>query len=269
MMTLGNARAIVHKGSEALLHEMEQNLGIVQAVKIIDDINAKVLDRDEATDMLEFVYESVVDNFDRCLDYNTTTTHSDYGNRLYCLLDFLRLDSLFERFNWNNVQYQIAQEAIVRFGASDLGGDIEAELRDKTSEVAESLVEELEALEAEYGVQLPTLHDHIKERIVATLTVNRMTARVGRCSPGLNGASTEEAAENFEILRQEISDFMESRLGSGIEPPDWMQELAREFDRAHEEQAGTMAESLTNVEFQRVTQKEIDRQLSRLSDEQD
>ncbi len=264
MLTLGNARAIVHHGAESLLDELEQNLGIVQAVKIIDDINAELIDRDEATDMMEFVYESVVDNFDRFLEYNTTTTHSDYGNRLYCLLDFLRLESLYERFNWNNVPYQIAHEAIVRFGATDLGADVEEELAGKTCEVAESLVEELDVLEAEYGVQLPTLHDHIKERIVATLSVNRMTARVGRCSPGLNDASDEDAAENFKILRQEIGDFMESRLGSGIEPPDWMQELAREFDRAHEEQTSTIAESLTNAEFQRVTQKEIDRQLSRL-----
>ena len=157
----------------------------------------------------------------------------------------------------------------MRFGATDLGADVEVELAEKTCEVAESLVEELAALEAEYGVQLPTLHDHIKERIVATLSVNRMTARVGRCSPGLNDASDEDAAENFNILRQEIGDFMESRLGSGIEPPDWMQELAREFDRAHEEQAGTIAESLTNAEFQRVTQKEIDRQLSRLVGDDD
>ncbi|HIK94354.1 MAG TPA: hypothetical protein EYG03_20620 [Planctomycetes bacterium] len=269
MLTLGNARAIVHHGAESLLDELEQNQGTVEAVKIIDDIAAELIDRDEATDMMEFVYESVVDNFDRFLEYNTTTTHSDYGNRLYCLLDFLRLESLYERFNWNNVPYQIAHEAIVRFGAVDLGADIETELAEKTCEVAESLVEELESLESEYGVQLPTLHDHIKERIVATLAVNRMTARVGRCSPGLNGASEEEAAENFKILRQEIGDFMESRLGSGIEPPDWMQELAREFDRAHEEQAGTIAESLTNVEFQRVTQKEIDRQLSRLVGDND
>ena len=138
---------------------------------------------------------------------------------------------------------------------------------DSTREVAESLVEELTGLEAEYGVQLPTLHDHVNERIIGALAVNRMTARVGRCSPGLDGSQQAEAAENFQVLRQEIADFMETRLGSGIEPPDWMQQLAREFERTHSEQMGLNTESLVNVDFQRVTQKEIDQQLSRLLDD--
>ncbi|MEQ9411940.1 MAG: hypothetical protein RIK87_29770 [Fuerstiella sp.] len=268
MLTLGNARAIVHHGADSLLDELEQHVSVVQPVRIVDDLNAHVIDRDEATDLMEFVYESVVDNFDRFLEYNTTTTHSDYGNRLYCLLDFLRLESLYDRFNWNNIPYQIAHEAAVRFGAHELAGEIEAELYDQTREVAESLVEELQGLEGEYGVQLPTLHDHINERIVGSLAVNRMTARVGRCSPGLNNVSAEEASENFRVLRQEIAEFMSGRLGSGIEPPEWMQQLAREFDRVHQENAGLVAESLTNVDFQRITQRDIDRQLSHMSDDE-
>lgn len=266
MLTLGNARAIVHHGAESLLDELEQNLSPVQPVKIVNDVNDAVIDREEATDIMEFVYESVVDNFDRFLEYNTTTTHSDYGNRLYCLLDFLRLESLYDRFNWNHIPYQIAHEAAVRFGNDELAGELEEELAQTTRDVAESLADELQDLESEYGVQLPTLHDHISERIVGALTVNRMTARVGRCSPGINGVSEEDATQNFELLRREISDFMDRRLGSGIEPPDWMQQLAREYERVHDEQVGLVAESLTTVDFQRVTQKEIDRQLAKLSD---
>ncbi|MEZ6128838.1 MAG: hypothetical protein R3C59_09160 [Planctomycetaceae bacterium] len=269
MLTLGNARAIVHHGADSLLDELEQTLSVVQPVKIVDDVNADVIDRETATDLMEFVYESVVDNFDRFLEYNTTTTHSDYGDRLYCLLDFLRLESVYDRFNWNHVPYQIAHEAAVRFGADEVAAELEAELTDATAELAESLVDELHGLESEYGVQLPTLHDHIHERIVGVLAVNRMTARVSRCFPGRNQMTRDEAADNFQILRQEIADFMQTRLGSGIEPPEWMQQLGREFDRTHEEHVGLVAESLTNVEYQRVTQKDIDRQLSRLANEDD
>lgn len=267
MLTLGNARAIVHHGAESLLDELEQNLSIVQAVRIVDDVNSGVIDRDEAADMMEFVYESVVDNFDRFLEYNTTTTHSDYGNRLYCLLDFLRLESLYERFNWNNVPYQIAHEACARFGADDLAAELESELRDATADVSDSLVAELRELESEYGVQLPTLHDHISERIVGNLAVNRMTARVRRCSPMLNNVTEDVAQENFSVLRREITEYMDGRLGSGIEPPDWMQQLAREFDRAYDEKIGLTAEPPGNGEFQRVTQKDIDKQLARMAGE--
>lgn len=266
MLTLGNARAIVHHGADSLLDELEQNLSPIQPVRIVDDVLAGEIDRDDATDLMEFVYEAVVDNFDRFLEYNTTTTHSDYGNRLYCLLDFLRLESLYERFNWNHIPYQIAHETAVRFGAHDVAAELEDELRNSTREVADSLVEELSDLEAEYGVQLPTLHDHVNERIVGMLAVNRMTARVGRCSADLKDVSEDEAAENFRILRQEISEFMEDRLGSGIEPPDWMQQLAREFERVHDEDSGLIAETLTSVRYQRVTQREIDKQLSRMTD---
>lgn len=269
MLTLGNARAIVHHGADSLLDELEQNVSPLQPVRIVDDVLSQKIEREEATGMMEFVYEAVVDNFDRFLEYNTTTTHSDYGNRLYCLLDFLRLESLYERFNWNHIPWQIAHEAAVRFQADDVASELEAELRDTTAEVADSLVQELLGLESEYGVQLPTLHDHIHERIVGSLAVNRMTARVGRCSADLTGISEEEARDNFSVLRQEITDFMEGRLGSGIEPPDWMHQLAREFERVHDEDAGLIAESLTSVGFQKVTQKEIDQQLARMSGDDD
>lgn len=269
MLTLGNARAIVHHGAESLLEELQNNLALQKTVRILDDIDSGEVDRDEATDLMEFVYESVVDNFDRFLEYNTTTTHSDYGNRLFCLLDFLRLESLYERFNWNNIPYQIAHEAAVRFGADEVAADLEAELRDATREVSGSLLDELLELETEYGVQLPTLHDHVSERIVGTLAVNRMKARMSRCSSHLADVSEEEAEANFMLLRAEIADYMEDRLGSGIEPPEWMQQLAREFEKADDEQAGLLSDSLTRVEFQRVTQKEIDQQIARLNDEDD
>ncbi|MEZ6059837.1 MAG: hypothetical protein R3C19_05700 [Planctomycetaceae bacterium] len=269
MLTLGNARAIVHSGAESLIEELEQNVARFQPVKLIDDLEADLIDRDDAADMMEFVYESVVDNFDVFLEYNTTTTHSDYGNRLYCLLDFLRLESLYDRFDWNNVPYQVAHETMVRYGAAELAAEVEAELADSTRELAESLVDELTELEAEYGVRLPTLHDHICERIIGTLTVNRMTARIGRCCPDLTDVSADEAAENFATLRSEIADYMEDRLGSGIEPPEWMQQIARELERVQDEKFGLIAESLHAGEFKRITQRDLDQQLANLLDEDD
>ena len=264
MLTLGNARAIVHHGADSLLEELEQTQGLTQTVQIIDDINESRFDREEATAIMEFVYEAVVDNFDRFLEYNTTTTHSDYGHRLYCLLDFLRLESLYDRFSWNHIPHQVAHEAATRIDNVEIAEEIEADLASMTRGVAQSLVEELQELEAEYGVQLPSLHDRIHERIVGALKVNSMTARVRRCSLRTTQKSEQEAKKQFEILRQEIADFMDSRLGSGIEPPDWMQRLGREFERVHELHAGATPESLSQIGFAKITQRNIDQQLSRL-----
>lgn len=265
MLTLGNARAIVHNGAETLLEELENSVAPHQSVKLLDDIAAGVIDRDDAVELAEFVYEAVVDNFERFLEYNTTTTYSDYGNRLYCLLDFVRLEALYDRFDWNTIPWQIAHETMVRFGNVELAGVVEDFLTDETREIADSFVEELQALEAEYGVRLPTLHDHISERIVGALGQNRMTALVSRCCSDGGDVTNEEAKNNFAELRREISEYMNGRIGSGIEPPDWMQRLAGELEKVQDGKASWITESLYEGNFLQMTQKDLDRQIANIS----
>lgn len=268
MLTLGNARAIVVHGADSLLDELENNVAPYQPVRIIDDIQQGRLNRDHAIDIMEFVYESVVDSFDVFLEYNTTTTQSDYGNRLYCLLDFLRLKSLYDRFEWNHLPYHFVHEIMTRIEVGDMAALIEEELIDETRETAESLVDELHELETSYGVRLPTLHDLIGDRLIGPLQVNRMTARVARCSPELPDVSEAQAIENFELLREEIADYMEGRLGSGIDTPEWMNSLGREQSRVHDQLAGIEPSVLDDSDFKRVTQRELDRQLSEMLDDE-
>lgn len=268
MLTLGNARAIVVHGADSLLDELENNVAPYQPVRIIEDLHEGRLNRDHAIDIMEFVYESVVDSFDVFLEYNTTTTQSDYGNRLYCLLDFLRLKSLYDRFEWNHLPYHFAHDIMTRVEVGDMAALVEEELIEETRETAESLVEELQDLESSYGVRLPTLHDLISDRLIGPLQVNRMTARVARCNPELPDVSEEQAEENFELLREEIAEYMEDRLGSGIDTPEWMNSLGREQSRVHDQLAGIEPSVLDGSRFRRVTQREIDRQLSEMLDDE-
>ncbi|MEI7698471.1 MAG: hypothetical protein WCK86_01640 [Planctomycetia bacterium] len=264
MLTLGNARAILHHGAESLFKELEETVALTQNVKLLDDMEAELIDSDDAAELAEFVYECVVDNFDRFLEYNTTTTYSDYGNRLYCLLDFLRIESLYDRFEWNSVPWQVAHEILVRRGELDVAQAVQEHIAQDTKEVGDSFVQELQELESTYGVRLPALHDHIHERIVGALTQNRMAALVSRACPAVSGAGSEEATANFYALRQEISSFMASRIGSGIEPPEWMQRLAGELDRVQEGRPGGLTESLMEGDFRKLTQKYLDEQISRI-----
>ena len=265
MLTLGNVRAILHHGAETLFEELQETVALTQNVKILEDFESGELDREDAADLAEFVYECVVDNFDRFLEYNTTTTHSDYGNRLYCLLDFLRLEALYDRFEWNTIPWQVAHETMVRRGDMEVAAGVEEYVGDESREISGSFVEELESLETEYGVRLPALHDHIGERIIGALAQNRMAALVPRSCPGTPGYTNEEVEHNFQTLRNEIADFMNARIGSGIEPPDWMQRLAGELDRAQEGRPGALADSLTEGEFHKLTQKAIDQQIADIS----
>jgi hypothetical protein len=265
MLTLGNARAILHHGAETMFEELEETVALTQEVKILEDMDSGEIDREDAAELAEFVYECVVDNFDRFLEYNTTTTHSDYGSRLYCLLDFLRLEALYDRFEWNTIPWQVAHETMVRKGDLEVAAGVEDYVGDESREIANSFVEELEQLESSYGVRLPALHDHVNERVVGALAQNRMAALVSRSCPGVAGLSTEQATENFQTLRSEIAEFMSTRIGSGIEPPDWMQRLASELDRVQEGRPGQLTDSLMEGDFQKLSQKAIDQQISDIS----
>jgi hypothetical protein len=261
-LTLGNARAIVQQGADALLEELAESIAPYQPIKLLTDIEAQVIDRDEAVELAEFVYEAVVDNFDRFIEYNTTTTQSDYGSQLYCLLDFLRLETLYERFDWNTIPWQVAHEAVVRFGAQEIADLIEADVRDETAEVADSFMDELNALERDYGVRLPTLHDRISERVIGSLTQNRLAALAANAIPTPDGPSEEEARSTFEVLRSQIEQYMSGRLGSGIEPSVWLQRLASEVDRVQEGRFGRLQDTLYDGEFVRIPLKQLDAQLA-------
>ena len=62
---------------------------------------------------------------------------------------------------------------------------------------------------------------------------------------------------------------MEDRLGSGIDAPEWMQQFARELERVQDEKYGLIAESLHAGRVQRITQKELDRQIAGLMETED
>jgi hypothetical protein len=265
MLTLGNARAILHHGAESLFNELQETIALTQDVKLLNDLESGTLDREDAAELAEFVYECVVDNFDRFLEYNTTTTHSDYGSRLYCLLDFLRLEALYDRFEWNTIPWQVAHETMARRGELGIAAGVEEYVGDESREIASSFVDELQELETEYGVRLPALHDHVNERVVGALAQNRMAALVPRSCPGTAGLTSEQIQANFRTLRSEIAEFMSTRIGSGIEPPDWMQRLASELDRVQDNRPGQMTDSLLDGEFQKLSQKSIDQQISEIS----
>ena len=57
---------------------------------------------------------------------------------------------------------------------------------------------------------------------------------------------------------------MADRLGSGIDTPEWMTDLANEQSRIQEQLAGIESTVLESAEFRRMTQKDLDRQLAQL-----
>ena len=97
--------------------------------------------------MLELIYGTVVDKFDRFLEYNTTTTHSDYGNKFYVLLDFLRVEAAYDRGAWERIPDSIVHRALAMDGRTELLTKLEEQLEADSRQEADEHLEELQKLE--------------------------------------------------------------------------------------------------------------------------
>ena len=229
MLTLGNVRAILHNGIDTFLEWLEQNRDPLRPNPLLDDLDSNELDPGDAAIYLQLVFECVVDRFDRFLEYNTTTTQSDYGEEFYCLLDFLCVEADYERDAWNLAAPRFAHEVLSRLGRHEAARLWERNLEKSCTKTADRHLEELGHLEQRYGIRLPTIRDHLNERFVKPLAVNRMKALLPQTvASSTNGVPD---SESFDMLRGEINEYLESTFGSGIDVPGWLRTLESELDR--------------------------------------
>jgi len=228
-LTLGNVRTILHNGVDWFLEQLAQYDDPLHPNPLIQALNAEQIDPDEAIDMLELIYGTVVDKFDRFLEYNTTTTQSDYGNKFHVLLDFLRVEAAYDRGAWEKIPDSIVHRALAMDGRTELLTRLEEQLEADSRQEADEHLGELQKLEEQYGVHLPSISDRLHERFVKPLAVNRMLALV---KPSMQTATSgQEAVSRFEQLRREIDSYMENTAGSAVDIPQWLQDVEREVSR--------------------------------------
>ncbi len=177
---------------------------------------------------LEMIYETIVDKFDRYIEYNTTTTHSDYGEKFYCLLDFLRAESAYERDAWNLTPIGLCHELFSEFGRHAAASAWEQDFRARSAPVANKHLMRLRSLEKKYGMRLPSISDHMAEQFVKPFAVNRMRALLPRALQDYRSGRGQSPA--FEALRNEVDQYRNSTNGSGIDVPGWLRTLEREIE---------------------------------------
>jgi hypothetical protein len=235
MLTLGNLRTILDAGIESFLDYLDDQNDPLHPVKLLDDLYAGVIDPERAMTYLEMIYETVVDKFDRYVEYNTTTTHSDYGEKFYCLLDFLRAESAYERDAWNLSPIGVCHELFSEYGRHAAARAWEQDFRARSASTAQKHVTRLRSLERKYGMRLPSISDRVAEQFVKPLAVNRMRALI---PPALRDARLGRGpSPAFEALRGEIDEYLDTTNGSGIDVPGWLRALEREIDRLTDETA--------------------------------
>ena len=228
-LTLGNIRTILHQGVDKFLDYLDETEDPLQPSPLLDDLRNGVISRDEVSHELSLIYQITVERFDRFLEYNTTTTQSDYGELFNSLLDFLRLESAYDRDSWNLLPVALAHEVLVRHSKDEAAVVWEEVFETKTELMAEHHLEELHRLERKYGMRLPSVANHLQERFVKPLMVNTMVATLARAVE--DARDQHESAQAFESLTELVEEYLKSTIGSGLEIPAWLRTLEDEVNR--------------------------------------
>ncbi len=249
-LTLGNLRAILHNGIEQYLNYMAEFQNPAQPVILLSDLDDGEIDMEEAVSNLKVIFDAVVDKFDRFVEYNSTTTQSDYGEMFYCLLDFLRIEAAYERDDWKMVPLLIAHKVLAQQDRNESALIWEAVFEANSEEMAKKHLKKLQQTESEYKINLPLISDHLNERFVKPLAVNRMMALVPRAMKDARNGNEDSAA--FSILREEIERYLATTIGSGIDVPDWMRNLEDEIDRLDEKVTSEQYDLETEIKLSPV-----------------
>lgn len=228
-LTLGHVRAILHNGIDWFIDYLEAEQDPLNPIKLLDDIDAGVIDREDAEWCLEQIYSIIVDRFDRYLEYNTTTTQSDYGEMLFTLFEFLRLEARYDRDAWNLIPLSLVHECLARHQLNEAADVWESTFGLQTEDIARQHLDDLARLQRVYGMRMPTIADHLGEQFVKPLALNRILAlvkqAVGDARQGLKSAA-------FATLQTEVEEYLKSSWGSGVDIPSWLRMLEREVSEA-------------------------------------
>jgi hypothetical protein len=227
-LTLGHVRAILHQGVEQYLDYLEENEDPLEPSTLLEDLRNGAISREEVSFPLELIYQIVVDRFDRFIEYNSTTTQSDYGQQFHAFLDFLRLEIGYDRDAWNLMPVSIAHEVLVRRGRPEAAQIWEEVFSMKTEEMADKHLADLVQLERKYGMRLPSVTNHLNERFVKPLSVNKMLALIPRAVEDTEKKTGDTKA--FQELVAAVEEYLLDTSGSGLEVPAWLRSLEDELN---------------------------------------
>ena len=261
-MNPGNLRAILHEGVGAYLESLEEEPEPEEALRLLADLDRK-LPREEAIHCLGVAIEAVVENYAEYVDYNSTTTQSDRGEMLYTLLDFLRLQSDYDRLAWNLQPVVLAHEVLVHHGREEAAAVWRKAVIERTAAVAEDHLERFAKLVKKYGMRLPSIAERLGERFIRPLSIDRLRALVRPAVEELRSGPPSTAFAQFE---GEIARFTSEVTGAGFDLPSWLEALEQEVDRVQSQtpEDSQSLELLLRLPQVRLSAEEVERQVKKM-----
>jgi hypothetical protein len=234
---LNNLRAIAHQRASVWLSNLEQDPE-AQEIRLIAELGGAI-SREDAARWLTLAIESVVENYREYRDYNTTTTHSDHGELLYTLIDFLRLRAAYDRVAWKLRPVVMAHEILVRHNRTTAAELWQQALAERTAETADANLARFEELCNKYGVRLPSVAERLSERFTRPLAIDRLRSLVapaiavadycGHRNPQDESTSRSQSSTlPIAALKQEIASIAQEPAGAGLDLPDWLEALEEE-----------------------------------------
>ena len=228
-MGFGNLRAILHQGVEHYLRSLmkikKEDDEIEIASKLLDDLDRRRIDWATATHNLEMILETIAENYSEYVDYNSTTTHSDHGEKLFMLLDMLRVLVGYERISWNLKPVYWVHDSMIRAGCDEAALLWEKAVARRSVNAAEDHLRHYQRLCDKYGMWLPSVHERLQERFVRPLQIDRMCGLVPKA---IRQAQREEPGTAFDELYAQIEIFAKDPMGVGFEMPEWLSALRNE-----------------------------------------
>ena len=226
-LAMGNIRGILLQGVPQWLDSLQAD-GYV-SLKLLDDLESGQINVADAAKYLDLILESIVENYHEYRDYNGTTTQSDQGDKLYMLLDFIRLRAKYDRICWNLRPVILAHKILVSHEREHAAETWRNGLADRISDEADSFENKLNDLQSRYSMRMQSVCDRLSERFVQPMAIDFMRSLV---KPSINDAESdpETVKTAFEKLKTETEKFLQSPSGSGVDVPEWLLALEEEVE---------------------------------------
>ena len=223
---LGNVRAILHQGVDTWLEQVQDSADCPD-LRLFDELGSE-LNRETAVRYLTLVLESVRENFNEYVDYNTTTTQSDHGEALYSFLDFLRLRSRYDRICWHLKPVVWAHRILVHRQANGVARMWRRSLNERVGSEADKYLDLLQKLRKKYSIQMNSVGRRLEGRFAHQLQIDRLRALV---DPAMSRPRSRQTQKAFNMLQIESQAFLRSTSGVGVDLPEWLAELENEVQQ--------------------------------------
>lgn len=238
-MNYSNLQAIHHEGISSWLASLRENMELnenswlpegkeIQGKKLLKDLEAQKIFPARAERLLETIVETLLERYDQFIDYNTTTTQSDNGANLYILFDFLRLLGQYDRLSWDLRPFINAHNVIVREKNYEVADSWFESIQDRSAQQAKLFIRSYKKLCVKYGLTVKTVGDRLDERLVQPMVINKLCALL---EPSIQEARKGGETPSFTRFLELVKEFTRDALGTGYEPPDWLEEIEDEINR--------------------------------------